>query len=98
MDPRNSFIAALAFSDLTLCVFTSPLTLWYTLEGHWPEAIDFGQARRQRKKEWESFLHFFYFARKNFSLLCHQCKVTSGDEASVPSTMPGGLASEGQGN
>ena len=48
MDPRNSFIAALAFSDLTLCVFTSPLTLWYTLEGHWPEAIDFGQGRRQR--------------------------------------------------
>ena len=60
VDPRNSFIAALAFSDLTLCVFTSPLTLWYTLEGHWPEAIDFGQGGR----EWESFLYFFNFARK----------------------------------
>ena len=35
-DPRNSFIVALAFSDLFLCIFTSPLTLWYTLEGHWP--------------------------------------------------------------
>ena len=48
-DPRNSFIAALAFSDLTLCVFTSPLTLWYTLEGHWPAAIDFGQGWRKRE-------------------------------------------------
>ena len=36
VDPRNSFIVALAFSDLSLCFFTSPLTLWYTLEGHWP--------------------------------------------------------------
>lgn len=35
-DPRNSFIVALAISDLSLCIFTSPLTLWYTLEGHWP--------------------------------------------------------------
>ena len=35
-DPRNSFIASLAMSDFFLCVFTSPLTLWYTLEGHWP--------------------------------------------------------------
>ncbi len=35
-DPRNCFIVALAFSDLFLCIFTSPLTLWYTLEGHWP--------------------------------------------------------------
>ena len=43
VDPRNSFIAALAFSDLTLCVFTSPLTLWYTLEGHWPSTLDFGK-------------------------------------------------------
>eukprot|EP00095_Tigriopus_kingsejongensis_P000824 maker-scaffold63_size435493-snap-gene-1.12 protein:Tk00824 transcript:maker-scaffold63_size435493-snap-gene-1.12-mRNA-1 annotation:"hypothetical protein TRIADDRAFT_4556" len=36
VDPRNSFIVALAISDLSLCIFTSPLTLWYTLEGHWP--------------------------------------------------------------
>lgn len=36
VDPRNSFIVALAISDLFLCIFTSPLTLWYTLEGHWP--------------------------------------------------------------
>ena len=36
IDPRNSFIVALAFSDFFLCVFTSPLTLWNTLEGHWP--------------------------------------------------------------
>lgn len=36
VDPRNSFIVGLAFSDLSLCLFTSPLTLWYTLEGHWP--------------------------------------------------------------
>ena len=35
-DPRNSFILALAFSDFFLCNFTSPLTLWATLEGHWP--------------------------------------------------------------
>ncbi len=35
-DPRNSFILALAFSDFFLCNFTSPLTLWSTLEGHWP--------------------------------------------------------------
>ena len=35
-DPRNSFIVALALSDFFLCTFTSPLTLWYTLEGHWP--------------------------------------------------------------
>ena len=34
--PRNSFIVALAMSDLSLCLFTAPLTLWYTLEGHWP--------------------------------------------------------------
>ena len=68
MDPRNSFIAALAFSDLTLCVFTSPLTLWYTLEGHWPEAIDFGQG--DREKEWESFLNFSILLEKNSSLLC----------------------------
>ncbi|TRY72733.1 hypothetical protein TCAL_11189 [Tigriopus californicus] len=36
VDPRNSFIVGLAFSDLSLCLFTSPLTLWYTLEGRWP--------------------------------------------------------------
>jgi neuropeptide Y receptor len=36
LDPRNSFILALAISDFFLCNFTSPLTLWYTLEGHWP--------------------------------------------------------------
>ena len=36
LDPRNSFILALAVSDFFLCNFTSPLTLWYTLEGHWP--------------------------------------------------------------
>ncbi len=35
-DPRNSFIVTLAFSDFFLCVFTSPLTLWCVLEGHWP--------------------------------------------------------------
>ena len=35
-DPRNTFILALAFSDFFLCNFTSPLTLWATLEGHWP--------------------------------------------------------------
>ena len=35
-DPRNCFIVALAFSDFKLCVFASPLTLWYTLESHWP--------------------------------------------------------------
>ena len=35
-DPRNSFIVTLAFSDFFLCVFTSPLTLWSILEGHWP--------------------------------------------------------------
>ena len=36
IDPRNSFIVALAVSDFFLCNFTSPLTLWSTLEGHWP--------------------------------------------------------------
>jgi hypothetical protein len=36
IDPRNSFILALAGSDFFLCNFTSPLTLWSTLEGHWP--------------------------------------------------------------
>jgi hypothetical protein len=36
LDPRNSFIVTLAFSDFFLCLFTSPLTLWYILEGHWP--------------------------------------------------------------
>jgi hypothetical protein len=35
-DPRYSFILALAFSDFFLCNFTSPLTLWTTLKGHWP--------------------------------------------------------------
>ena len=35
-DPRNSFILALAISDFFLCNFTCPLTLWNTLEGHWP--------------------------------------------------------------
>ena len=35
-DPRNSFIVTLAFSDFFLCCFTSPLTLWSILEGHWP--------------------------------------------------------------
>ena len=35
-DPRNSFVLALAFSDFFLCNFTCPLTLWTTLEGHWP--------------------------------------------------------------
>ena len=35
-DPRNSFIVSLAFSDFFLCTVTSPLTLWYTLAGHWP--------------------------------------------------------------
>ena len=38
-DPRNSFILALAVSDFFLCNFTSPLTLWSTLAGHWPFAI-----------------------------------------------------------
>jgi hypothetical protein len=35
-DPRNAFILTLAVSDFFLCNFTSPLTLWSTLEGHWP--------------------------------------------------------------
>ena len=35
-DPRNVFIVFLALSDFFLCAFTSPLTLWYTLVGHWP--------------------------------------------------------------
>ncbi len=35
-DPRNTFIVALALSDLSVCVITCPLTLWNTLEGHWP--------------------------------------------------------------
>ena len=35
-DPRNSFILSLAISDFFLCNFTSPLTLWSTLVGHWP--------------------------------------------------------------
>ncbi len=35
-DPRNSFILALSASDFFLCNFTSPLTLWSTLAGHWP--------------------------------------------------------------
>lgn len=35
-EPRNSFILALAISDFFLCNFTCPLTLWATLEGHWP--------------------------------------------------------------
>jgi hypothetical protein len=35
-DPRNAFIITLAISDFFLCNFTSPLTLWSTLEGHWP--------------------------------------------------------------
>ncbi len=41
-DPRNSFIVALAASDLFLCIFTAPLTLWTTLEGHWPLGKDTG--------------------------------------------------------
>ena len=36
LDPRNAFILTLAISDFFLCNFTSPLTLWSTLEGHWP--------------------------------------------------------------
>ena len=36
VDPRNVFIVYLAFSDFFLCAFTSPMTLWYTLAGHWP--------------------------------------------------------------
>ncbi len=43
-DPRNSFIVALAFSDLSMCTFTSPLTLWYTLEGHWPIGEESGSS------------------------------------------------------
>ena len=35
-DPRNVFIVTLTISDFFLCNFTSPLTLWSTLEGHWP--------------------------------------------------------------
>ncbi len=36
LDPRNSFIVALALSDFFLCAFTAPLTLWSLLERHWP--------------------------------------------------------------
>ena len=36
LDPRISFILTLSISDFFLCNFTSPLTLWSTLEGHWP--------------------------------------------------------------
>ncbi len=40
LDPRVSFILTLAISDFFLCNFTSPLTLWSTLEGHWPFGYD----------------------------------------------------------
>jgi len=49
-DPRNCFIVALAFSDMALCTFTSPLTLWYTLAGHWPLGETFYSVARHSSR------------------------------------------------
>ena len=37
---RNTFIATLALADLTLCVFTTPMTLVDILTKYWPFGVE----------------------------------------------------------
>jgi hypothetical protein len=48
LDPRNSFIVALAVSDFFLCNFTSPLTLWHPRHKALFVSTDYPQTKLDR--------------------------------------------------